>query len=117
MRWFSVHPWFPLPSLTGDAAAKATAHRANRTIIALRRERRGKYGPAEILFEAVVHIGPQLAYFVGRSAVGIDFHHRAAVDHRRGVIGAVVQRDRRSEERREGKECCSTGRSGWSPYH
>src|SRR3546814_21076637 len=25
--------------------------------------------------------------------------------------------DRRSEERRVGKECVSTGRSRWSPYH
>src|SRR3546814_10188171 len=25
--------------------------------------------------------------------------------------------DLRSEERRVGKECVSTGRSGWSPYH
>src|SRR3546814_18179653 len=31
-----------------------------------------------------------------------------------GVLFAVV---RRSEERREGKECVSTCRSGWSPYH
>src|SRR3546814_1001950 len=37
---------------------------------------------------------------------------------------AVVETDRhaeghgeRSEERRVGKECVSTGRSGWSPYH
>src|SRR3546814_11047941 len=79
MRGVSVRPWFPLPSLTGDAAAKATAHRANRTIIALRRERRGKHGPAEVIFEAVGHIGPQLAYFFGRSAVGIGFHHRAEI--------------------------------------
>src|SRR3546814_6086171 len=26
-------------------------------------------------------------------------------------------RDKRSEERRVGKECVSTCRSGWSPYH
>src|SRR3546814_14590643 len=28
-----------------------------------------------------------------------------------------VDRDRRSEERRVGKECVSTWRSRWSPYH
>src|SRR3546814_20467936 len=27
------------------------------------------------------------------------------------------EKPRRSEERREGKECVSTGRSRWSPYH
>src|SRR3546814_17142793 len=29
----------------------------------------------------------------------------------------VIQRHRRSEERRVGKECVSTCRSRWSPYH
>src|SRR3546814_10078431 len=84
------------PSLTGDAAAEASAHRTNGTVIALGGDRRGEDRAAEILFEPVVHIGPELADLVGRTAVRIDLHHRAAVDHRRGVIGAVVQR--RSEE-------------------
>src|SRR3546814_16338168 len=64
MRGVSVRPWFPLPSLTGDAAAKATAHRTNCAIIALRRDRRGKDRAAEILFEPIAHIGPQLADLV-----------------------------------------------------
>src|SRR3546814_11240256 len=41
-----------------------------------------------------------------------------AVDHR--VIDDLLLLDRaaqRSEERRVGKECVSTGRSWWSPYH
>src|SRR3546814_14831584 len=29
----------------------------------------------------------------------------------------IMGRVDRSEERREGKECCSTCRSRWSPYH
>src|SRR3546814_1284491 len=35
------------------------------------------------------------------------------------VRGAVerLRRERRSEERRVGKECVSTCRSRWSPYH
>src|SRR3546814_16823508 len=43
---------------------------------------------------------------------GIIFEeHRAPpVDHR------LLDRNRRSEERREGKECVSTCRSRWSPY-
>src|SRR3546814_7000743 len=38
--------------------------------------------------------------------------HRAAID----LLGASVLTDR-SEERRVGKECVSTCRSRWSPYH
>src|SRR3546814_15598343 len=35
----------------------------------------------------------------------------------REAVEAVAQRYERSEERRVGKECVSTGRSRWSPYH
>src|SRR3546814_13428569 len=38
-----------------------------------------------------------------------------ALDARSGM--ALANRARRSEERRVGKECGSTGRSRWSPYH
>src|SRR3546814_1828903 len=34
-----------------------------------------------------------------------------------GVIGGCKLRHERSEERRVGKECVSTCRSRWSPYH
>src|SRR3546814_8212944 len=34
-----------------------------------------------------------------------------------GPLGAVPRRGARSEERRVGKECVSTCRSRWSPYH
>src|SRR3546814_1778238 len=38
--------------------------------------------------------------------------------HRRGRGRAALRFDYlRSEERRVGKECVSTGRSRWSPYH
>src|SRR3546814_17029405 len=45
--------------------------------------------------------------------VGADqqFDHPA-----RGIIDIVLRKDR-SEERRVGKECVSTCRSRWSPYH
>src|SRR3546814_4038061 len=33
------------------------------------------------------------------------------------AVSAVVQSMKRSEERRVGKECVSTCRSRWSPYH
>src|SRR3546814_15568962 len=49
-------------------------------------------------------------------AVGVD----DLLDVAGGVdreLGAVVARVDRSEERRVGKECVSTCRSRWSPYH
>src|SRR3546814_7183241 len=42
-----------------------------------------------------------------------DTDHVLAVDRR----GVQHPRDIRSEERRVGKECVSTCRSRWSPYH
>src|SRR3546814_13449845 len=33
------------------------------------------------------------------------------------VLGGAIQTGSRSEERRVGKECVSTCRSRWSPYH
>src|SRR3546814_12234455 len=36
---------------------------------------------------------------------------------RRGLAGVLYPRLTRSEERRVGKECVSTCRSRWSPYH
>src|SRR3546814_12952831 len=40
-------------------------------------------------------------------------HHRIA----RRDAGEVAETARRSEERRVGKECVSTCRSRWAPYH
>src|SRR3546814_4150720 len=40
-----------------------------------------------------------------------------AIDEERGVIKGEERLRNRSEERRVGKECVSTGRSRWSPYH
>ena len=42
-----------------------------------------------------------------------------AVQHMKNAFGAVYEADpeARSEERRVGKECVSTCRSRWSPYH
>src|SRR3546814_1291276 len=41
---------------------------------------------------------------------------RASLDAEAGN-NALAQRQQRSEERRVGKECVSTCRSRWSPYH
>src|SRR3546814_1829319 len=48
------------------------------------------------------HAPPQVIHYFGRDAA-----------ERRHVLGRTL----RSEERRVGKECVSTCRSRWSPYH
>src|SRR3546814_7436039 len=49
------------------------------------------------------------------AAAMIEDHHRPRLAARVAVIDA--DRNVRSEERRVGKECVSTCRSRWSPYH
>src|SRR3546814_10315807 len=46
---------------------------------------------------------------------GNQFHHLHVLVHR--CAGVDRPQGRRSEERRVGKECVSTCRSRWSPYH
>src|SRR3546814_9779216 len=48
----------------------------------------------------------------GGGQVASVLQRRAEIDHRFRIIGPD-----RSEERRVGKECVSTCRSRWSPYH
>src|SRR3546814_10083146 len=42
---------------------------------------------------------------------------KEALDERRQCRGSKLSHELRSEERRVGKECVSTCRSRWSPYH
>src|SRR3546814_11761966 len=46
-----------------------------------------------------------------------DSSHSIRVDETRAFLDAVAGFVVRSEERRVGKECVSTCRSRWSPYH
>src|SRR3546814_8672638 len=46
-----------------------------------------------------------------------DLLGRAGLDEFGQHLAAVMMRILRSEERRVGKECVSTCRSRWSPYH
>src|SRR3546814_11641011 len=87
---------------------------------------RGAVGPAALaLHDGNEAVAPAAAS-VDRDLTGADF----AADRRRGVpavaaaigkacFGAVdhfgIEADRRSEERRGGKECVSQCRSRWSP--
>ena len=90
---FSGHHQPPL--LTDDAATEAADRPGscdNRTRL---RTRRSEDSTAEVLFEAIRDIFPELGDFLGRPAARVDFHHGAAVDHRGREIGAMVDRDRR----------------------
>src|SRR3546814_15897508 len=49
------------------------------------------------------------------SPVQVLFGNENSTSYEVGIKGSPIRR--RSEERRVGKECVSTGRSRWSPYH
>src|SRR3546814_11879222 len=51
----------------------------------------------------------------GRFAIYIRFRDEASTDQCLRYVQFGL--GKRSEERRVGKECVSTGRSRWSPYH
>src|SRR3546814_14586054 len=54
----------------------------------------------------------------GTVYIGVTSDLRKRVwQHREGIIEGFTKRYGRSEERRVGKECVSTCRSRWSPYH
>src|SRR3546814_19169036 len=75
-----------------------------------RRDFRGASGQEE-LFEAFQFVRPDHAFFDFYTALAGQFDNGLACD----AIEEAVWR--RSEERRVGKECVSTCRSRWSPYH
>src|SRR3546814_2116329 len=56
-----------------------------------------------------------LAIGPGRASLGFDRREKLCQD--RSLPVAASRRRWRSEERRVGKECVSTCRSRWSPYH
>src|SRR3546814_15419550 len=87
-------------------------------VVVLQREAvRGRGGevPAGLLKERVVlPVDPELVV-EGHEHRGGDL---APAGHLLGLHAQVTdQRGVRSEARRVGKECVSTGRSRWSPYH
>src|SRR3546814_11598567 len=72
------------------------------------------------------HVGgaPEDVVFleVEHRLVGVGAEHQVAargVQHALGLAGGPggVEDEQRSEERRLGRECVSTCRSRWSPYH
>src|SRR3546814_13118333 len=88
----------------------------------------GFCAPARLQAEQRATIEHQVEFHIASTPVGLEvalfvgvFHVPALFDDGHiGVQEAVAHRTRkrkRSEERRVGKECVSTCRSRWSPYH
>src|SRR3546814_13416587 len=78
-------------------------------------------GKEAVVLEQLIGLGPadrNQADAAGGRQLG-DGAGRIAADEEVGVERPVAQTvpGRRSEERRVGKECVSTCRSRWSPYH
>src|SRR3546814_1849973 len=57
------------------------------------------------------------AAFAAAPSISIDYAVMEKTDHAAVVPAEMGWTDVRSEERRVGKECVSTCRSRWSPYH
>src|SRR3546814_8430259 len=59
-----------------------------------------------------------ITHVLGRYAISLINNIPIRVEqHRIRIVRIHAQRPIRSEERRVGKECVSTCRSRWSPYH
>src|SRR3546814_14570401 len=57
---------------------------------------------------------PELKRHLGNADAFIRLFYLAVAPE---LFGPICQAAARSEERRVGKECVSTGRSRWAPYH
>src|SRR3546814_15560345 len=76
-------------------------------------------GVDQIVDVVLRQVGEDLGWRpVAGRADDVDIAGIILVDDRTRYVGEAVQRrHQRSEERRVGKECVSTCRSRWSPYH
>src|SRR3546814_4177473 len=73
-------------------------------------EEAASYGPVRL---AIIPIGA-FRFYAGQMSSGTHIGPRDAVKMFEGLQASYAIR---SEERRVGKECVSTCRSRWSPYH
>src|SRR3546814_11109782 len=73
-------------------------------------------GEPEDVYEAYSAVGPLPGVDVGGSLLGLPSDEGDDEEEDDGSQDAA-QAAARSEERRVGKECVSTCRSRWSPYH
>src|SRR3546814_17024629 len=97
-----------------DADHRLSVHRANRSLTIALRCRADKLRPA---LERRRKVGPRVR--PDRIERGARLVQRRALmrEHRQLPLAHAVDVGPRSEERRVGKECVSTCRSRWEPYH
>src|SRR3546814_19957417 len=96
------------PAVAGVCVAHIVLREADVYMLGAYKRVRGRHRPAEARLVVVARhtIGADAALERGNCA---DRHH---------FLGVVTRlKISRSEERRVGKECVSTCRSRWSPYH
>src|SRR3546814_5197180 len=68
---------------------------------------------SERIVKIAQEILPQSKLTVSQGAADLGFLTTYGV---KAIIFGAGEKEQRSEERRVGKECVSTGRSRWSPY-
>src|SRR3546814_19149548 len=85
----------------------AAAHRADETALALRLQ----------LIAQARRVGARREAVDRQAIISAALHRRGVARSREIPEHAVALLQRRSEERRVGKECVSTCRSRWSRYH
>src|SRR3546814_18534675 len=68
----------------------------------------------EVLLLELLHLGLGL---LDEAGLGVRDHQVVLAERDAGLAGVAEAERHRSEERRVGKECVSTCRSRWSPYH
>src|SRR3546814_12597103 len=79
-------------------------------------------GSIGLIVEQTAEIGDRpgchaLAQFIDRFFERIEIFIECTTRHACGLDHVIDHQMSRSEERRVGKECVSTCRSRWSPYH
>src|SRR3546814_12415584 len=81
-------------------------------LLVVRRLQRGKAGRGDVIWLRHGRSGDQHSALAAALCIGVP-----GTAQRSAASDAVAPRARRSEARRVGKECVSTGRSRWSPHH
>src|SRR3546814_12912589 len=83
--------------------------------------RADELGEVELVIDRHIVIGELALEQVGAIRIAHEFAERGVGQRRIGGLAVLVGGKQlhlhRSEERRVGKECVSTCRSRWSPYH
>src|SRR3546814_4614172 len=69
------------------------------------------------IFRTIQRQGSRQPAHLNSQQSAVAFQYAKVLEHAMNVFGTQKLAEERSEERRVGKECVSTCRSRWSPYH